>query len=456
MKGRSIAYSATEMAWLETNRAMVISDYHQAFRAEFGRDDVTAAQLHGLRKRKGWKVGRAPGRLAGRHSRYSAAEIAWLRENCAMEINALCTAFREAFAHDDATPAKLHSLRKRMGWKTGRSGHFEKGAAPWSKGKKLPFNPAVAATQFKKGLVPHNRRGPGHESIGDDGYVWIVTDQRNPWTGASTWRVHKHRYLWECANGPVPEGFVLKCLGNKHNTDPANWEAVPQGLLPRLNGKSGRHYDASPAELKPVIMAIAKLEHSRGGAEARYRQDRVRHHGQQCRYAGAGTPLWFRRRCCLHVDAARRGETPLSWKASAWAKEQRLGSPAAKSILLCLGDYAEPEKASCWPSQEQLASDAEVSERTARDWLQRLEDWGLIERQRRTGAKGARANDLIVLKLDRKVLDGAERMRGDSVEASTESIVLPAEKTIRRRSSRRSGAWSVSGRGRRACRRRMR
>jgi hypothetical protein len=124
----------------------------------------------------------------------------------------------------------------------------------------------------------------------------------------------------------------------------------------------------------------------------------------------------------------------MSWKASAWAKEQRLGSPAAKSILLCLGDYAEPERASCWPSQEQLAADAEVSERTARDWLQRLEDWGLIERQRRTGAKGARANDLIVLKLDCKVLDGTERLRG----GGTESEVLPAD--IAGRSNRQSDA----------------
>ncbi|TIO14066.1 MAG: HNH endonuclease [Mesorhizobium sp.] len=179
-----------------------------------------------------------------------------------MEINTWCTAFRKQFGRDDVTPAKLHSLRKRMGWKTGRTGQFDKGSVPWSKGKKLPFNPNSAATQFKKGQLPQNYRGPGHESVDDDGYVWIVTDQPNPWTGASTWRVHKHRWLWEQANGPVPEGHVLKCLdGDKSNTEPSNWELVPLGLLPRLNGKSGRHYDKAPTELKPTIMAIAKLEH---------------------------------------------------------------------------------------------------------------------------------------------------------------------------------------------------
>lgn len=101
----------------------------------------------------------------------------------------------------------------------------------------------------------------------------------------------------------------------------------------------------------------------------------------------------------------------MSWQASAWAKGQRLGSPAAKSILLCLADYAEPEKARCWPSQAQLAADAEVSERTAREWLQRLEDWGLIERERRAKPNGARAADMIVLRLGVTVRDGAERCR---------------------------------------------
>ena len=52
-----IPYSPAEMRWLEENRLMVIGDYHRAFVEAFGRADVTAAHLHGLRKRKGWKVG---------------------------------------------------------------------------------------------------------------------------------------------------------------------------------------------------------------------------------------------------------------------------------------------------------------------------------------------------------------------------------------------------------------
>lgn len=252
------------MKWLEDNRLMVIGEYHRAFCAEFNRDDVLAIHLHGLRKRKGWKIGAAlaRGRMLGRHTRYSVAEVAWLQENCTMVTSEYHRAFCREFNRSNITLVALNQLRKKMGWKTGRDGRFNKGSVPWSKGKKLGNNPGSARTQFRKGQVPPNAKGAGHTSIGDDGYVWIITDRTNPWTGASTWRVHKHRYLWEQINGPVPDGMALKCLdGNKLNTDPSNWRPVPRGLLPRLNGRFGRDYDAAPAELKPTIMTVAKLEH---------------------------------------------------------------------------------------------------------------------------------------------------------------------------------------------------
>jgi len=262
MRRSRIIYSAAEMQWLEENRMMIISDYHRAFQKKFGRPDIAAAHLHSLRKRKGWKIGSQKGRTKGRRLVYSDTEIAWLRSNSTMPLKDCVAAFVLAFpAHaGKLTPEKLLSLRKREGLKTGRTGRFVKGAAPWSKGKKIGNNPGSARTQFKKGVAPANAKGPGHESVGDDGYVWIVTDRRNPWTGASTWRVHKHRWVWEQTNGPIPKGMVLKCKGDVLNTDPSNWELVPRGVLPRLNGKRGRGYDHAPPEVKPTIMAVAKLE----------------------------------------------------------------------------------------------------------------------------------------------------------------------------------------------------
>lgn len=203
MKGHCIPYSAAEMAWLEANRAMVISAYHGAFCAAFGRADVTV--MH------------------------------------------------------------LHSLRKRKGWKTGRSGCFEPGQIPFNKGRPHPTKGRTGETQFKKGNLPHNTHYLGHERVSKDGYVEISIDETNPHTGFERRYVLKHRHLWEQANGPVPEGYCLKCLGgDKANTDPANWELVPRAVLPRLNGgrrKTKLAYDEAPPELRPSILAIAKLEH---------------------------------------------------------------------------------------------------------------------------------------------------------------------------------------------------
>jgi hypothetical protein len=265
MKGRRITYSAVEMAWLEENRMLVISDYHAAFCATFDRTDVAAANLHSLRKRKGWKVGRAPDRYVGRHIKFSKTEIDWLRDNAAMQIGEYHQAFCTTFNRTDMPARSLHGLRKRKKWKTGRTGHFGKGTVPVNKGKKCApgiggHHPNARRTQFKKGQMPQNTKFLGHERVNVAGYVEISVGQVNPRTGFERRYVHKHRWLWEKAHGPVPDGMVLKCKGDKIDTDPSNWELIPRALLPRLNGRSGRGYDHAPADLKPTIMAVAKLE----------------------------------------------------------------------------------------------------------------------------------------------------------------------------------------------------
>lgn len=207
MKGRNIPYSAEEMAWLEANRLMVISDYHRAFCDAFGRSDVSAVNLHSLRKRKGWS--------------------------------------------------------------TGRTGCFAKGSVPHNKGVpcaegKGGRHPNARRTQFKKGNEPHNTHYLGHERVSKDGYVEVSVDEPNPHTGYERRYVVKHCWLWEKENGPVPEGHALKCLdGNRANCNPSNWIAIPRGVLPRLNGGNATRvmaYDTAPDELKPALLAIARID----------------------------------------------------------------------------------------------------------------------------------------------------------------------------------------------------
>ncbi len=205
MKGRAIAYTSEEMAWLEANRLLPIADFHHGFVERFGRD--VSAQ-------------------------------------------------------------NLHALRKRRGWKTGRTGHFAKGAVPINKGKKCApgtggLHPNARRTQFKKGQTPHNTNYLGHERVSKDGYVEVSIDEVNPHTGYERRYVLKHLHEWEKANGPVPEGHCLKCLdSNRLNTDPSNWTLIPRALLPRLGGRFGMDYDGAEPEVKPSIMTVAKLQHA--------------------------------------------------------------------------------------------------------------------------------------------------------------------------------------------------
>lgn len=155
---------------------------------------------------------------------------------------------------------------------TGRTGCFAKGQEPPNKGKKCPpgkggNHPNARRTQFRKGNLPHNTNYLGHERTDPkDGYVYVSVAETNPHTGFERRYVLKHRWLWERRNGPLPQGMALKCLdGNRANCDPSNWEAVPRAILPRLaGGNRYRHildYDSAPDELKPTILAVAKLEH---------------------------------------------------------------------------------------------------------------------------------------------------------------------------------------------------
>lgn len=197
---------------------------------------------------------------------YTAEEMAWLEENKDWPRATLHRIFVMFFGRDDVTLDQIQALCFRKGWKTGRTGTFAKGIVPHNKGKPCP--PGVGGRsanarrhQFKKGNEPHNTHYLGHERISKDGYIEISVDETNPHTGYERRYVLKHRWLWEQAHGPVPKGMALKCKGDRQDTDPSNWEIVSRALLPRLSGRYGRGYDEAPADLKPVILTVAKLEH---------------------------------------------------------------------------------------------------------------------------------------------------------------------------------------------------
>lgn len=203
----------------------------------------------------------------GTYITYTPAQLAFIKRNRKKSRRELHAAFVKRFRRRDVTLDHLKALCTRKGWKTGRTGCFEKGIVPWNTGKKMPYNANSARTRFKKGGLPPNTKYLGHERVSKDGYVEISIKETNPHTGYERRYVLKHRLLWEKLHGPIPAGMCLKCKGDKANTDPSNWELVPRAMLPRLNGRFGRGYDEAPAALKPTIMAVAKLAQQVSGKE---------------------------------------------------------------------------------------------------------------------------------------------------------------------------------------------
>lgn len=195
---------------------------------------------------------------------YSEQELAWIKKNSKRVRRRAHAEFCHIFERTEVSLSNFNSLCKRMGWMTGRTGHYKRGSTPANKGKTMPYNENSARTRFKKGRTPHNTKYLGHERISRDGYVEISIDETNPHTGYKRRYVLKHKYLWEKKNGPIPEGMCLKCLdGNRQNTNPANWELISRSILPFLNGHRGPNYDAVAPEVKPIVMAIAKLKRAR-------------------------------------------------------------------------------------------------------------------------------------------------------------------------------------------------
>jgi len=200
---------------------------------------------------------------------YSDDELAWIEARQTMPRREAHAAFCATFGRTDVSFANFKALCTRKGWKTGRTGRIEKGNIPANKGKPCPpgkggRHPNAIATQFRKGLrqgIAIRLYKPiGTERLSKDGYLERKTNDDMPLQGR--WRA-VHLVEWEAVNGPIPKGHCLKCLdGNKLNTSPSNWALIPRALLPRLGGRYGFKFDAAAPEVRPSMMAVAKLKHA--------------------------------------------------------------------------------------------------------------------------------------------------------------------------------------------------
>ena len=201
--------------------------------------------------------------MKGRRIAYSEIELAWIESCKDWPRKNLHEAFVAAFDRPDVSQQNLTALCKRKGWLTGRTGQFAPGQEAHNKGMKGVCAPGSEKGWFKKGerrgRANHLHKPIGTERVSKDGYLERKIHDGLPMH--SRWRA-VHLMNWEANHGPLPEGYALKCLnGNKMDTRATNWELVPRALLPRLNGRFGRGYERASPELKPTILLTAKLEH---------------------------------------------------------------------------------------------------------------------------------------------------------------------------------------------------
>ncbi|VUD48618.1 hypothetical protein TDB9533_01269 [Thalassocella blandensis] len=192
--------------------------------------------------------------MKGTKINYTKEELDWVKKHCTLVVSELHEQFSQTFGRTDVSANNLHALRKRNGWKTGRTGHFRKGHTGLGGG---PGGPN--ATSFKKGNIPPNAKPLYTERTTRDGYTEIKVPKPNPYTNAKTRYRLKHLWVWENAGREIPAGHALIFKdGNKKNCNLDNLVCVPRSVLLLAN----RHlnYSEYPPELKETIINIARVQ----------------------------------------------------------------------------------------------------------------------------------------------------------------------------------------------------
>lgn len=167
--------------------------------------------------------------------KYSEAHIEFLAKGYKKKsIKDLTKAFNAKF-NMNKTAVQIKSALSNRGIVAGRTGRFE------------------------KGNIPHNAMPLGSERTSSShGYVFIKVAEKNPYSDAKTRYKYKHIHIWEQANGPVPEGYVVIFKdGDKKNFLQDNLILVSRKELLVLNQNN---YKSTPREIKPSVMRLSKLQ----------------------------------------------------------------------------------------------------------------------------------------------------------------------------------------------------
>lgn len=113
----------------------------------------------------------------------------------------------------------------------------------------------------------------------------------------------------------------------------------------------------------------------------------------------------------------------MSHQALIWATAQRGLKPATKLLLIQLADHHNPVNG-CFPGQELLSDECEMSIRSVRDHLGILESLGLIRRIKCGGSGTRRRSDRYVFAFEQS---GGAHQEADSRSANTGKTASPSQ-----------------------------
>lgn len=164
------------------------------------------------------------------------------------------------------TTSQIRSWKKNHRSPSGYDARFRTGQKSRLKGVKWEdFMPPESQeksrkTCFKKGDQPKNKVPVGTISKRSE-YLWIKVRDN---CGTKNFMLY-HRYVWEQANGPIPDGYKLFFLdGNSLNCRLENLQLVKDSVMVVANQKYGTTADP---DINKVILKAAELKVAVSSAE---------------------------------------------------------------------------------------------------------------------------------------------------------------------------------------------
>lgn len=158
----------------------------------------------------------------------------------------------------NVTTSQIQGWKKNHRTPSGYDTRWRKGSINYAKGKKwdeyMPKESQLGSlrTCFKKGNIPANHKEVGTIVFRESsGYLWIKVQEK-----PAKWKMLQG-YIWEHANGPVPDGSRLMFLdGNPLNCTLENLRLVKKSVISCAN----THFKLTKnAEINEAILKAAEL-----------------------------------------------------------------------------------------------------------------------------------------------------------------------------------------------------